>query len=102
MSSAFRIKPGVQLARLTPQMALGAAIVAEAYIGIGCDCVITSCSDGRHRLGSLHDLGCALDFRTRDLTDGIRDSLVTEIREALGTEFDVVLEADHLHVEWDP
>ena len=62
--------------------------------------VITSARDGDHRPGSMHYQGDAIDLRSRNLPDAFsaRDRLQT----LLGDEYDVVLEADHIHVEYDP
>lgn len=79
---------------------------------------ITSANDGEHKDGSLHYINRAFDFRTRNVTvpasadpragsaSILREKVLQEwasrIRAALGHNYDVVLEKDHLHVEWDP
>jgi hypothetical protein len=93
------IKPSVLLENLTPQMVLGHTIVASIF---GDLCTITSGSDGTHMRGSLHAKGNALDYRTSHLTSKQRSSLAAACKAALGENFDVILEADHLHVEYDP
>lgn len=102
----MKLKPGVKLTGLTPQMALGAFIVAEVYYGHGASCTITSANDSRHGTNSLHFQGRALDFRTKDF-EGDKRALLAELKEALGENFDVVLEDEngpnqHIHVEHDP
>jgi hypothetical protein len=105
---ALKLKPGVTLTGLQPQMALAAPIIADVYAVLGVDAVITSSNDGEHMAGSKHYEGLALDFRTRELSADDQQALLAMVREALGTdpanpgEFDVVLEATHLHVEYDP
>lgn len=84
--------------------ALFAMIVAEGVFrdkGLG-PCVVTSCTDGLHGRGSKHYVGSAFDIRTRDLRADVIQMLATEIKERLGTEYDVVVEPDHLHLEHDP
>lgn len=98
----MQIKDKVLLDKLTPQIVLGAIIVRQAYADHGHSCVITSGSDGEHKVGSLHYEGKALDFRTRTVPAGALDSLVAAIRLRLGDNYDVVLEKDHIHVEYDP
>lgn len=66
------------------------------------DCVITSGSDGKHSEHSLHHKGRALDFRTRNIPSTLRKTVEQEIGQALGDNYDVVLESTHLHVEYDP
>lgn len=62
--------------------------------------VITSARDGQHGKTSLHGAGAAIDVRNRNWPDNI--GMADEIREELGPDFDVVLEHDHLHIEYDP
>jgi hypothetical protein len=97
----MQIKPGVQLGNRL----WGAAIKIEAaqhIVAPDTDCVITSRFEGKHRVGSLHYSGDALDFRTRDLSSAQQHIWVALIEESLGKHWDVVLEDDHLHVEFDP
>jgi hypothetical protein len=104
----MRLKPGVRLTGLTPQMALGAVIVRDVYAALdpGCSCTVTSGNDSKHSAASLHYDGKALDYRTHDFT-GDKQQLRQEVKAALGNDFDVVLEGvgtpnEHLHVEYDP
>lgn len=103
-----RLKPGVRLTDLAPQTVLGMVIVDGIFARRGLECVITSVNDSRHSVASWHYKGRAFDVRTKFAAlDGLEMELLTEIREALGEEFDVVLEAvgtdnEHIHVEHDP
>lgn len=63
---------------------------------------VTSITDGTHSPNSLHYGGLAVDIRTRDLSNEQKSTLVAEMKKALGTDYDVVLESTHLHVEYDP
>lgn len=98
----MKIKPGVALADLQPPMAIAAFVVHTVCVAFGVECVITSGLDGVHSEGSLHYKGLGLDFRTRDLPRKVQPSFRDAVAEALGPEFDVVLEKDHLHVEHEP
>jgi hypothetical protein len=89
------IKPGVQLRIASPQIVL--AIVEADRILEG-SLVVTCVSDGKHMPGSRHYIGNAADFRL-PLNAA---SFVADLREALGAEYDVVLEGDHVHCEYDP
>lgn len=98
----MRLKPGVRLANLQPQMVLATMIVREEMQS----CTITSANDSLHSTKSLHYKGCALDYRTKDYV-GDKAELVARIKAKLGPDFDVILEAvglpnEHLHVEYDP
>jgi hypothetical protein len=64
--------------------------------------VITSVTDGKHSPNSLHYVGYAFDMRTRDLSQVDKKNLAVDLREALGQEFDVVVEKTHIHVEFQP
>ena len=68
------------------------------------DMVVTSLGeifDGR-RKGSRHLWGFAFDLRTRGLAQSQAIRIADQLREALGSDYDVVLESNHIHVEFDP
>ena len=103
----MRLKPGVKLADLQPQMVLGLVIADGAYREIAVEMVVTSANDSRHRADSLHYRGLAVDLRTKSVPRAQLDALVATIHARLGAEFDVILEyrggeQEHLHVEFDP
>lgn len=98
----MQIKPGVSLKQLKPQMVLAAIIVDQCFGGQNLPCVVTAGDDGTHMKGSLHYKGLALDFRTNHVQDAaILHLIVTNIKARLAGDYDVVLEGNHLHVEWD-
>jgi hypothetical protein len=102
----IKLKPGVSLKGVQPQIVLAALIVESIYASHSAVCTITSCNDSAHSTDSFHYRGLALDFRTKDyLSD--KKQLRDEIAAALGAEFDVLLENEgkdneHIHVEYDP
>lgn len=101
----MRLKAGVKLDALTPQIVLAAIIVQECYRERGGKTTITSANDGVHSTLSLHYSGKALDFRTKNFA-GNKRALILDIKERLGDDFDVLLEEEgqeneHLHIEWD-
>lgn len=61
---------------------------------------VTSANDGQHKTNSLHYKGDAFDLRTHYLPDPL--GISNELRDELGPDYDVVLEPDHLHIEYDP
>lgn len=98
----LKLKQGVRLTNLTPQMALAAVIVRDTYDEFGFDCVITSADDSKHGFNTLHGQGKAMDFRTKHLPDAnTKVAIKNRVAERLGIDFDVVLEEDHLHCEFD-
>lgn len=68
---------------------------------VGREAIITSARDGRHMSKSLHFLGKAIDLRTRDMS-GKEKKVVEALKKKLGNNFDIVLESDHIHLEYDP
>lgn len=61
---------------------------------------ITSANDGKHMTNSLHYKNKAVDLRTRDMKNA--KVVGWEIKQYLGKDFDVILENDHLHIEYQP
>ena len=101
----MKIKEGARLLGVQPVMIL-AAITADSIwkdLGAKDGVVITSGIDGKHSSGSLHYKGYALDLRIWNLPNPeLAQNAAQALREALGEDFDVVLEKDHIHVEFDP
>ena len=97
------IKVGVDLRGIHPQIAVAYCIASAIYRDkAGIPCVITSASDGKHGPNSLHYKGLALDLRTSSLKPEQQSSVHLALQAALGSQFDVVLEDDHIHLEFDP
>ena len=51
--------------------------------------------------GSRHYVGEAFDMRTNTLTKDQINTLRNDMSMALGRDFDVVVEGDHIHCEFD-
>jgi len=83
-------------------MAIAYTIACLVYSKYKAQCVITSGSDGKHGPNSLHYSGNALDLRTNMLNPQEKDLVHRDLVVWLGGQFDVVLESDHIHVEFDP
>lgn len=100
----MKIKAGVDLRGLTVPMAIAALVAEDVYRDAGRELVITSACDGVHMPGSLHGSGRALDLRTRaaGIQEQEAERIARRLRAALGEQFDVVVERDHVHVEFDP
>lgn len=94
----MRIKNNaVNLQGLRPEMVIGLMVANGVYIAHGKDMVITSALDGKHSYA-----GCAVDLRTNYFTKSTAIKVRDEIKERLGIDFDVILESDHLHIEYQP
>lgn len=63
---------------------------------------VTSVLDGKHKPGSRHYSGNAFDLRTFIYSKDQVKKLVQELKKQLGTDYDIVDETDHLHIEFDP
>jgi hypothetical protein len=96
------LKPGVRITGMRPEILLAALAAMEAYRAAGHDLMVTACVDGKHMTGSLHYAGAAIDLRTRDVAPADVQKLITQIKTCLGDDFDVLLEVDHLHIEFQP
>ena len=98
----IRIKPGVRIYGIKPETTLAIYIADGFFRGEGLDTVITSVMDGKHSWGSLHYVGAAVDLRTSHLTNRSLSRVKGEVKDMLGQDYDVVLEATHLHIEFQP
>ena len=96
------LKPGVRITGMRPEILLAAVAAMEVYKAVGHDRMITACLDGKHMAGSLHYAGAAIDLRTRDVAPADVQKLIARIKECLGDDFDVLLEVDHIHIEFQP
>lgn len=93
----MRLKPGVRLLGLRPEMWAVVLAARELWHPV----TLTSAVEGTHSPGSHHYKGYALDLRTHGLSVEPQDARQM-LQEALGGDFQVILEEDHLHVEFDP
>lgn len=66
-----------------------------------CDVVITSGRDGKHGEQSYHYQDRALDLRLWQIAPEDRTKIAASIRALLPAYYDVVIEADHFHIEAD-
>lgn len=94
----MKLKPGVDVSLLTPQ----AVLILLAASRLRPDLTVTSGCDGKHKKGSKHYEGNAVDIRTRGYTADQNVQFVADLKAALGRDFDIVLESDHVHAEYDP
>ena len=103
------LKPGVRLKCLRREIRRALNVIEEVYINIaGHESIITSTDEGTHSPGSLHYAGQAVDIALPGAHNMyVRSTasvnvVVKKLKEMLGKDYDVVLEKDHIHVEYDP
>jgi len=99
---ALSLKPGVIFEDIDSRIIETLPIVDKTYLKFGFNGVITSARDGKHMPTSLHYKGRALDLRTFFFSPLQRQEFHWELQNALGSDFDVLLEKDHIHYEFDP
>lgn len=97
-------KSGVKLEGVKPETVLGIIIAATVFASHGYLFTLTSVTDGKEwrSAESLHPFGYAFDCRIWDVPKKKLEPLCAALKNALGPEFDVVLEKDHIHIEFDP
>lgn len=79
-------------------------LLMEVFRDHGMEFYITSITDGVHGPRSLHRQGLAIDvdFQQNKYPAHAGEWLAEDCRAALGPDYDVVFEGDHLHYEYDP
>lgn len=99
------LKEGVSTRGIRPELVIAILAAKDVYDKYGVPFIITSLTDGVHSPRSLHYAGCAVDLRTRDIRgDHAKRNVCEDIKIALGgsLDYDVVLEKDHIHLEYQP
>ena len=95
----MEIKRGVRARGMSPEILLAIVIAEGIWESLGSELVITSLTDGRHGVGSYHHTGDAVDLR---LPRSRAPEAANKLSHKLGEGYDVVLEGNHIHVEYDP
>lgn len=105
----MKLKTGVTIQGLHPAMRKVMHNAEQAWNKAGNEAVITAGTeaaypDGRliHSAGSFHPFGQALDFRTNYFNQMTITRLAEDMRHRLGTGYEVIIERDHIHIEYDP
>lgn len=98
----MKIKEGVRITGLKPEIVLAATIVDSVYRKYGRELVITSGVEGSHSKTSRHYLGYAIDCRTRFFLENQIPQVHREIVAALGDDYYVEFEGNHFHVQFSP
>ncbi len=96
------LKKGVKVQGIRPELLIAIMVADGVYTSIGQELVITSLVDGTHSQTSLHYTGCGVDFRTRYFTKEEAEKARNDIAGRLTSDYDVILEEDHIHCEYQP
>ena len=106
----IKFKKGVKVDGITKEC-IYAMSVADNYFNLYLDrdIVVTSVNDGRHMKKSKHYEGNAFDLRTWTTdTSGVqidkeeKQCIGANIYKRLGNKYDLLVEKDHIHIEYDP
>ena len=105
----MKIKQGVSIEKLDIRMQRVLKAVEIIWKSHGEEAVITAgdkftYENGKfiHSVGSLHPFGLALDFRHRYFSGPVKAIIANELENELGSDYDVVIERTHIHIEYDP
>jgi len=93
------IKAGVDISRLERITRRSLTVVASIFEDEGLAFIITSTYEGTHSAGSLHYANQAYDIAMPALN---ARRIFKLIKTVLGSDYDVVDEVDHIHIEYDP
>ena len=96
------LKEGVSINGVKPEIIHAMHVAKDVWAAFNKDFTVTSVTDGKHGVNSLHYVGYAFDSRFTNLTDSQRIKAKEMLVKALGDEYDIVMEADHLHLEYQP
>lgn len=103
MRIALDVRVPVRIAGIRPELMMGLMICDRVMIELfDTDIVLTSITDGKHSRGSLHYAGQAGDIRSRHMTPKDASYFLIGCEERLGVDFDIILEAAHFHLEYQP
>lgn len=105
----MKFKAGVSLAGVKQHtfQAMSIADRVMVLLGFRGEITVTSANDGVHVPGSKHGTGDAFDIRIWDLTTHDVRLLFVQIlglvlNTLLSRGWQVILESDHIHAEYDP
>lgn len=95
------IKHGVRVFGVRPEIVLALMVAKDVFTshGQGAAFVVTSIMEGVHSRASIHYTGGAADLRRPIIRAA---EIVADMKQKLGDDYDVILESDHLHIEFQP
>lgn len=100
---SIQLKSNIDVRGVQSELLVGLLVAEGVYAEYDVDLIITEITGGHHSKHSVHAFGFAADLRTWNLPAGTDLQEVTDkIQERLNDQYDVVLETDHIHIEFDP
>jgi hypothetical protein len=98
----MKLKDDVSTRGMRPELLFALNVASEVFMRAGSEMTVTSIADGQHAFRSRHYDGAAFDFRIYHLSRQKIEKIISELKDGLNQDYDVVLEKDHGHVEYDP
>jgi len=95
----MKIKPGVKISGIKSQIIYAIFIADKIFSNYGLELTITSGIEA-HTKG-FHPVGLGVDFRIWKIPFSTLTEIIIALKAMLGKNYDVVLEKDHIHVEFD-
>ncbi len=97
-----KLKALVRPESVGAEMLLALWVAESVYQEMGAtEIVVTSFTDGKHKIGSKHYSGKAMDLRIWSLGEDKRKPATELIQHRLGAAYFVLLEKDHIHVQYN-
>lgn len=99
----LRFKPEVRVIYFDGRLARVLELATLWSLRVDVEVHASSIDDGvtLHKPGTLHGYSLAVDLSAETTTQVGTQALAEFLRRTLGGHYDVVLEKDHVHVEWD-
>lgn len=99
----YKIKEGAVIDTLRPEIKDALPVMENVFSSRGVDMVVTAGTDGKHMTNSYHYKALAVDLRLASRLDSALsdEEVKNDLSDVLGPAYDVVLEGDHFHVEYD-
>ena len=99
----MNFKKGVKINGIRAEIVIALMIAQETVrtYNVHYRLTVTSVTDGQHGNGSLHYVGAAADLRINDMMFDV-NNYVESLKIALKENYDVILEKDHIHIEYQP
>ena len=97
------LKFGVDISRLARPIRRKLELIDSIfYRNAGREAVITSTYGDNHSPSSLHYQNKAIDLRSKGILPHVQQEILQQLEMHLGGDYDVILEANHYHIEYDP